>query len=107
MLREGLNTLQHLKTGLHSHARCPCNYGVCTNDDENNKNYKAHTKTYKGMTALWKDIVCSKIETALWHKYDCLMGLYNDCGVSKLPLCPVEVLPDDISEPFLLQMEMF
>jgi hypothetical protein len=50
---------------------------------------------------------CPRIETALWHKYDCFMGLCNDCGVSKFPLCPLEVLLDGISEPFLLQWKCF
>jgi hypothetical protein len=100
MLWEGLNNLQHLKAGLHSHANCQCNYRVCTDTDHDNENYKAHTKTYKGTTALWEDVVCSKIETDLWHKYDYLMGLCNDCGVSKLPLYPLEVLPVGNSEPF-------
>jgi hypothetical protein len=107
MLWEGLNNLQHLKAGLHSHANCQCNYRVCTDTDHDNENYKAHTKTYKGTTALWEDVVCSKIETNLWHKYDCLMGLCNDCGVSKLPLCPLEVLPLGNFEPFLLQWKCF
>jgi hypothetical protein len=107
MLQEGLNNLRHLKNGLHSHANCQCNCGVCTDTDRDNENCKAHTKTYRGTTALWEDVVCSKIETDLWHKYDCFMGLCNNCGVSKLPLCPLEVLPTGNSEPFLLQWKCF
>ena len=85
MLHKDLNNLRLLKTGMHSHTNCQCNCGVCTDTDHDNENHKAHTKTYKGMSTLWEDVVCSKIETDLWHKYDCFMGLCNDCGVSKLP----------------------
>jgi hypothetical protein len=107
MLQEGLNNLRHLKTGLHPHANCQCNCGVCTDTDRDNENCKAYTKTYKGTIALWEDVVYSKIETYLWHKYNCFMGLCNNCGVSKLPLYPLEVLSIGNSESFLLQWKCF
>ena len=65
MLWESLNNLQHLKTGLHSHANCQYNYRVCIDIDYDNDNYKALTKTYKGMIALWEDVACSKN----WDKF--------------------------------------
>jgi hypothetical protein len=90
MLREGVNYLRLLTTGLHTHAKCQCNCVVCGGHDRGDGSCGAHSNLYKGTTGLWEAIVCDKMDDALWHKYDCLMGLCTNCGISKFPLCPLE-----------------
>jgi hypothetical protein len=44
---------------------------------------------FKGITKLWQEVVCPKLETKEWYKYDCLMGQCLEC--ENLPLCPNEL----------------
>lgn len=93
LLREGLNELRSLKSGVHNHAQCRCNCEVCRGGDEDSDKCNANKGTFTGTTALWQAIVCDKMSDELWHKYDCLMGLCSECGVSKLQFCQLELNP--------------
>jgi hypothetical protein len=106
MLREGLNTLRSVKGGVHSHAQCRCNCEICRGEDDDDgfENCKAHRTTFTGTMALWRAIVCDKMDDDLWHQYDCLMGLCGECGVSKLKFCQSEL---QAPEDFILNWKCF
>lgn len=89
MLREGFNRIRDGRRGIHILDNCQCECDVCLFRPEES-NCSAQLKTYAGTTSLWQEIVCPKPENAEWHALSCVMGTCAECGISKLPICPLE-----------------
>ena len=88
LLREGLNSMRNANKGLHASISYACDCPLCINASASA--CCASENSLKGVTMLWEQIVCPKVETAEFHKLECLMGLCGDYGADKLPLCPME-----------------
>jgi hypothetical protein len=94
MLREGMNNMLDARKGVH--VTCTCEYNLCACAGTNeNRSCGAHEVIFNGITKLWLQVVCLKLESELWHKYDCMMGNCSASGVKILPLCLVEVAGGD------------
>ena len=90
MIREGMNFMRDARKGVHGACNCDC--GLCASPlIDGPVCCAAHEAVFKGITKLWLQVVCPKLETEVWHNYDCLMGNCIACGVHILPLCPGEV----------------
>ena len=81
-----LNIMRSSKEGLHSSCSCTCfdvygTRGLC----------KAHLHVFKRLTTLWTSILCAKDDLSIWHKQDCLLGTFRNCGVKLLCFCPIEL----------------
>jgi hypothetical protein len=92
MLKVGLNFLRDPKKGMLEKLRCYCHYNVCSSIGESRDVMcLVPGKVYKSITQLRQDCVCGKSELKEWHKRECFLCEYHDCGVHKLPLCPNEI----------------
>lgn len=90
MLREGINNMRDARRGVH--AQCTCDCEKCaSNDNDDDPNCSAPEFVFKGITKLWLEVVCPKLETEEWHKYSCLMGTCDACGVKDSLFCPGEI----------------
>ncbi len=90
MLRQGLNNIRDVKKGIYTTNECGCGCSVCNRVlDQDFMTCQAHVKAYKGMTMLWEECLCLKLEFEEWHKLEYLMGSCHNCGLkNKLPICP-------------------
>jgi hypothetical protein len=88
MLREGINYMRDARKGVHATCTCRCQVCAHSSNDEG-VSCGAHEVVFKGITKLWQEVVCPKLETKEWYKYDCLMGQCLEC--ENLPLCPNEL----------------
>ncbi len=84
--------MKYVKKGVHTTNECGCECSVCNRVlDQDSMTCQAHVKAYKGLTMLWEECLCSKLEFEEWYKLDCFMGSCQNCGVEKkLPICPNE-----------------
>ena len=90
MLLEGLNQIRDTHKGIHFLQECLCECEVCGSEQRHEVNCGAHTKVYTGTTSLSQEIVCSKSEDVQWNALSCVMGDCDNCGISKLAICPLE-----------------
>jgi hypothetical protein len=90
MLREGMNYMRDARKGVHGACTCDCR--LCASPSiDGHVCCGAHEAVFKGITKLWLQVVCPKLETELWYKYNFLMDNCLACGVQIFPLCPGEV----------------
>jgi hypothetical protein len=90
MLREGINNMRDVRRGVH--ATCTYSCKLCSsNANDDDPSCGASEFLYKGITKLWLEVICQKLDTEEWHKYNCLMGECDTCGVKTIPFCPGEI----------------
>jgi hypothetical protein len=83
MLREGINNMRDARRGVH--AQCTCDCELCASHvNDSDPHYIAHEFVFKGITKLWLQVVCPKLETKEWYKYSCLMENCDACGMKNL-----------------------
>ena len=74
------------------HAQCTCDYELCASHvNDGDPCCVAHEFVFKGITKLWLQVVCPKLETEEWHKYNCLMENCDACGMKNLLFCPGKI----------------
>ena len=94
MLRKGINNMRDARRGVHE--TCTCNYEMCScNENDGDPSCGANEFVNKGITKLWLEVVCPKLDSNEWHKYSCLMGECDACGVKTFPFCPGEIEGSD------------
>ncbi len=93
LLRQGLNNIKDGKKGAHVANVCAFDCFVCNIVNPNSTLCQAHDKVYIGVTMLWEECVCPKSELQEWHKLECLMGDYGECGRHIFPIFPNESFP--------------
>ena len=80
MIQEGMNYMWNARKGVHGACTCDCR--LCASPViDGHVCYGAHEAVFKGITKLWPQVICPKLETEVWHKYDYLMGNYLACGM--------------------------
>lgn len=87
-LKDAYNQLRSNATGFHGRS-CSCACDIC-NKGVLSGRCAASEHTLSGITKLWESCVCAKNQNSAFHRYECLMGLCDKCGVKNIPLCPCE-----------------
>jgi hypothetical protein len=97
MMLQGLNRMRDKKVGVHLAHLELCDCLICYSDGALLEDHcAADAIIFAGTTALWEHCVCPKLyDDQIWHRYDCLMGICDECGIDKLLLfCPLETDPN-------------
>jgi hypothetical protein len=97
MMLQGLNRMRDKKVGVHLIHLELCGCLICYPDEALLEDHcAADAVTFAGTTALWEHCMCSKLyDDQMWHMYDYLMGICDECGVDKLLLfCLLETDPN-------------
>ena len=85
MLRKGIN-MRDIRKEVH--AQCNCDCIMCAlHVNDHDPHCVIHEFVFKGITKLWLQVVCPKLEIEEWHKYSCLMGNCDAYGVKNLMFC--------------------
>ena len=62
MLREGINNMRDSRRGVHKTCTCDCK--MCSsNENDGDPSCGAIDFVYKGITKLWLEVVCPKLDT--------------------------------------------
>lgn len=87
-LKDAFNKMRSDAASFHGRS-CSCACDTCKPSIVGGK-CAASEHSFSGITKLWEVCVCAKNEGSTFHKYKCLMGKCNRCGVKNISFCPCE-----------------
>lgn len=99
-LKEAINHMRQ-KQGMHG-IGCACMCAICMSE-ENPGMCQAFTHLFTSINKLCESVLCAKPSDCTFHMLSCLMGDCQQCGPSRMILCPKE----RIETSFQLTVKVF
>ena len=97
--KDAFNHMRHRSFQLHGPS-CTCRCAICRGPSNQ---CSADKHTQRSITDLWESVLCLKPAFSEFHAKPCLQGDCNECGPSRLKLCPNEVCNDE----FVISVKVF